>query len=162
VILTAAHCLTGDSGDLSFTLEPRVPLVPGSAPPPPDIGDAGADPYPDAGVPDGDGMTTAGGNTVYPVFLAHSHPGFNAGGANNDLGQVNDVGVAILRRPITTVPVEQIDTRMFDLGPGSEVHLTGYGVTQWYLRYSAGIKHDAEVLVDGVGDFEFRTSASLE
>src|SRR5262249_19196463 len=96
----------------------------------------------------------------YPVFLVHGHPDFDSGGANRDLGQVNDVGIAILRRPITTVPVEQVDTTFTDVGPGSELRLTGYGVTAWYLRYSAGVKHDAMVLVDGVGDWEIRTSAA--
>jgi Trypsin len=161
VILTAAHCLEGSSGNFGFTLDSQVPLTPGATTLPPAVD-------PDAGTMDSSGDVDAGdmelpvvGDTpVYPVFLVHQHPDFDSGGANKDLGQVNDVGVAILRRPITTVPVEQVDTRLTDVGPGSELRLTGYGVTAWYLKYSAGIKHDAMVLVDGVGDFEIRTSAA--
>ena len=157
VILTAAHCLLGGgANNFSFTLLSQVPLTPNSVLPP-------EDPGADAGImePGADIEPPLPSNReTYPVFLVHEHPEFDSGGANKDLGQVNDVGIAILRRPITTVPVEQVDTRMTDVGPGTELRLTGYGVTAWYLRYSAGVKHDAMVLVDGVGDFEIRTSAA--
>ena len=155
VILTAAHCLPGSSGNFTFTLLSQVPLTPGAmiAPVAYDM---------DAGMPDPSDVDPPLPSTseTFPVFLVHAHPDFDSGGANKDLGQVNDVGIAILRRPITTVPVEQVDTTFTDVGPGSELRLTGYGVTQWYLKYSAGVKHDAMVLVDGVGDFEIRTSAA--
>src|SRR5262249_4722646 len=151
VILTAAHCLPGSSGNFSFTLQSQVPLTPGAMLPPPvyDV-DAGTDAAVDPPLPST--------SETYPVFLVHAHPDFDSGGADKELGQVNDVGIAILRRPITTVPVEVVDTAFTDVGPGSELRLLGYGVTAWYLRYSAGVKHDAMVLVDGVGDFEIRTS----
>jgi len=156
VILTAAHCLPGAAENFSFTLNLRVPLTLSGV-----LGtdDSGAD----AGTGDPgeevDQPVVFTGPT-YPIFVVHAHPDWDSGGAFKDLGRVNDVGIAILRRPITTVPVEQVDTRMSDVGPGSELRLLGYGVTQWYLRYSAGVKHDAMVLVDGVGDFEIRTSAA--
>ena len=154
VIVTAAHCLPGN-GEFSFTLVSQVPLTPSGVIAPVN-GDA------DAGTDSGDdvAMPIPFTGPTYPVLLVHAHPEWDSGGAFKDLGQVNDVGIAILRRPITTVPVEQVDTRLTDVGPGSELHLTGYGVTAWYLRYSAGVKHDAMVLVDGVGDFEIRTSAA--
>lgn len=159
VILTAAHCLPG-TGDFSFTLVSQVPLTPKGTVVPSDDGEFGGDPDAGTGSPGDmvDPIPFTG--PTYPVLLVHPHPDWDSGGAFKDLGQVNDVGIAILRRPITSVPVEQVDTRMTDVGPGTELHLTGYGVTAWYLRYSAGVKHDAMVLIDGVGDYEIRTSAS--
>src|SRR5262249_29876630 len=100
VILTAAHCLNGSSENFGFTLDAQVALTPGSTVPPPPAGDS------DAGTMDA-GNDDASRGQVYPVFLVHPHPDFDWGGANKDLGQVNDIGIAILRRPITIVPVEQ-------------------------------------------------------
>ena len=162
VVLTAAHCLPGESENFGFTLLTQVPLTPKGFIAPIDDNSM----FADAGVPDPEEddidppvPTTS---QVYPVLVTHGHPSFDSGGANRDLSQVNDIGIVILRRPITTVPVEEVDTTFTDVGPGSQLRLTGYGVTAWYLRFSAGIKHDAMVLVDGVGDYEIRTSAQAD
>jgi uncharacterized protein (TIGR03382 family) len=98
---------------------------------------------------------------VIPVLIYHQHPGFDDDVDKFvDLGIRNDIGIAILSRPILDVVPEQIDRP--ESGPvvdtGSQLALCGYGRVQWDLTTPA-VKRDAEVVVDRAEDREFSTTA---
>jgi secreted trypsin-like serine protease len=97
-----------------------------------------------------------------PVIAYHRHPGYRDQDKPTDIGQVNDVAVAILEWPIEGVPVEQLYTPNLpaDLAAGSELGLCGYGITEWYERSSVGVQRTARVMIDRMADFEMRIGAS--
>jgi secreted trypsin-like serine protease len=102
---------------------------------------------------------------VVPALVVHAHPSFDPQGQARDLGQVNDIGVVILERPVATAVVESLDVPGAPDAPdpvasGSELTLAGYGVLKWYLTGTVGIKRDAVVLVDQVQDYELKTVAA--
>lgn len=103
-----------------------------------------------------------GADDPVPVIITHQHPDYKARGKPLDVGQVNDVGVAVLARPITDVPLEILHTTSIgpDIAIGDELQISGYGVNVWFARATAGLKREARVYVDGVSLWELRTVAA--
>jgi uncharacterized protein (TIGR03382 family) len=97
---------------------------------------------------------------VIPLAFTHMHPDFDESVEDFlDLAVRNDVGVAILKQPITSVPFEEIDKAAFDtpIDNGNELPVCGYGKVD--LAGGFGLKRDAMVTVDRTSPFEFSTMA---
>jgi secreted trypsin-like serine protease len=103
-----------------------------------------------------------GHDDLVKVTFRHQHPDYRASGKPQTTGQVNDLGVAILERPIHEAPVEIIHTTNLgpDMIPGDVLKMCGYGLNVWHERGSGGVKRDADVMVDNVGTWELSTVPS--
>ncbi len=95
---------------------------------------------------------------LIPILAFHQHPNYEAGGAQDKIGQRNDVGVIILEEPIEGIEVERLGggADQYSLGDGSELSLCGYGRDNWSNQRTAGIKRDAVVFVDDMTDWELQ------
>jgi protease YdgD len=102
-----------------------------------------------------------GAADVIPVLLTHQHPDFDDSVDKFvDLGVRNDIGIAILARPVQGVVPAQIDQASASpaVDAGMQLALCGYGRVQWDINEPA-IKRDAAVIVDRAQDREFSTTA---
>lgn len=109
-----------------------------------------------------DSDASDGTDNVIPVTRYHRHPDFD-GGVDEfvDLAARNDIGVIILDWPIPDVLPAQIDAPALHtfFETGSQLAMCGYGRVHWYTG-SYAVKHDAEVIVDRIEDYEFATTAT--
>jgi secreted trypsin-like serine protease len=96
---------------------------------------------------------------LVPIIAFHQHPAFHLDGDFSELAQRNDVGVLILERPITDVPVERLDDAadVLSLATGSQLQLCGYGRDTWADVRSVGVKRDAVVYVDTMTTWELQS-----
>lgn len=96
---------------------------------------------------------------LIPILAFHEHPDYHAGGAQDRIGQRNDIGVLILAQPIEGIEVERLDVGgdPYSLSDGSELSLCGYGRDAWSNQRTAGVKRDAVVYVDDMTTWELQS-----
>lgn len=93
---------------------------------------------------------------LIPILAFHQHPNYEASGAQNSIGQRNDIGVIILEEPTEGIEVERLGGGD-QLSDGSELSLCGYGRDSWSNQRTAGVKRDAVVFVDDMTDWELQS-----